>query len=248
MTASTWATLLITFAVAISMPGPDLFMLLRLGVRSRRAAILAACGIMVGNTIWTLASLLGLSALLQALPGALPTLQLLGSAVLIWMGTQSIRGGLRAMREAREFRRGSRTAQHATDSPPTALTANEADSDTGTGTGTGTGSANIGTTATRHPLRLGLITNLSNPKALLFFAALFSQILPNDAGWIDRAAILLALTIVGLAWFVSFALLASSRAFQRWFGRATPVIDVVAGAVFLLVAAVILFELAITVL
>lgn len=92
-------------------------------------------------------------------------------------------------------------------------------------------------------MRLGMITNLSNPKALLFFAALFSQILPPDAGWLDRAEIVLVLTAVGLAWFLSFAVLTSSRAFQRWFGRATPHIDLAAGGVFILVAVVILIEL-----
>lgn len=226
MTAAAWATLLITFAVAISVPGPDTFMLLRLGVRERRAALLAACGIMIGNAIWTTASLLGLSALMRALPGALPTLQVAGSLVLLWMGTQSTRGGIRGLRARRAAR---------ADTPESAAT----------GTATGTGTAVVSPTVTRHPLRLGIITNLSNPKALLFFAALFSQILPTDAGWFDRAAILIALTAVGLAWFLSFAWLTSSRAFQRWFGRVTAYIDLVAGAVFVLVAAVILIEVAI---
>lgn len=211
MTAAAWATLLVTFGVAIMSPGPDTFLLLRLGVRERRSAVLAACGIMVGNTVWTVASVAGLAAFLRALPGALPVLQLLGSAVLVWMGVQSIRGGLAAL-------------------------------------GNRGGEAAVSGRATDHPLRLGLVTNLSNPKALLFFTALFSQILPPGAGWIDRALIVLALTALGLTWFVLFALLTSSGAFQRWFGRATPYIDIAAGAVFILVAGGILFELAITVL
>lgn len=226
MTGAAWATLLITFAVAISTPGPDLFMLLRLAMRERRAAVLAACGIMVGNTVWTLASVLGLSALLQALPGVLPALQIAGSAVLIYMGVMSIRGGMAARRAARES---TRIAQPATGGS----------FDGSTDDRSGADASNV----TVHPLRLGLITNLSNPKALLFFTALFSQILPPEATWIDRGAILLALTAVGLSWFVGFAVLASSKAFQRWFGRATPYIDLAAGVVFVLVACVILGEL-----
>ena len=218
MTAAAWATLLITFAIAIVVPGPDTFLVLRLGVRQRRAAVLASLGIMAGNTIWTVASVLGLAALMRALPAALPVLQIFGSAVLAWMGVQSVRAGLRALRTRKA------------------------------GDPAGTGTAAISTTVTRHPLRLGLITNLSNPKALLFFTALFSQILPPEAGWIDRAAILFVLTVTGLAWFVPFALLTSSRGFQGWFGRATPAIDIAAGCVFLLVAGVILIELAIAVL
>lgn len=206
MTGAAWATLIVTFGIAIISPGPDVFMLLRLGVRDRRAAVLAALGIMVGNTIWTVASVAGLAALLQALPGLLPTLQVLGSAVLIWIGVQSIRGGVQAFRD-----RGLTDPELA-----------------------------IG--VTKRPVRLGLVTNLSNPKALLFFTALFSQILPADALLIERAMIVVVLTAVGVVWFVSFALLTSSRGFQRWFGRATPYIDIVAGAVFILVAAAILVE------
>lgn len=225
MSAAAWTALLVTFAVAISVPGPDTFLLLRLGLRERRAAVRAALGIMVGNTIWTVASVLGLAALLRALPGVLPALQLLGSTVLIWLGAQSIGSGIRAHRD--RGRTGSPGA--------------------GTASGAGAASASASTTigAVRHPLRLGLLTNLSNPKALLFFAALFSQILPAGASWLDRLAIVVALTALGLAWFVSFAWLTSASGFQRWFGRATPAIDIVAGAVFVLVALAILVELAV---
>lgn len=235
MNAAAWTTLLVTFAIAITVPGPDTFLLLRLGVRQRRAALLAACGIMTGNAVWTISSVLGLAALMRALPGALPALQVLGSAVLIWMGAQSIRSGVRALAESR-----ARVAKDRT--PLTATTAVKA----------GRAAAEVKvpapvlappSTVVDHPMRLGMITNLSNPKALLFFAALFSQILPPDAGWLDRAEIVLVLTAVGLAWFLSFAVLTSSRAFQRWFGRATPHIDLAAGGVFILVAVVILIEL-----
>lgn len=206
MTGVAWTTLIVTFGIAIVSPGPDVFMLLRLGVRDRRAAVLAALGIMIGNAVWTVASVAGLAALLRALPGALPALQVMGSAVLIWIGVQSIRSGVRSYRD------------RLLEDP--VLT--------------------VGVTG--HPMRLGLITNLSNPKALLFFTALFSQILPANATLLDRALIVIVLTAVGLAWFVSFALLTSSHGFQRWFGRATPYIDIAAGAVFLIVAGAILLE------
>lgn len=208
MTGVAWLTLLVTFGVAIMSPGPDTFLLLRLGVRDRGAAMRAALGIMLGNTLWTVASVAGLAALLRALPGMLPALQVAGSFVLIWIGARSIAAGIRGFRT-----RGASDA-----------------------------AVQIGTI--RHPLRLGLISNLANPKALLFFTALFSQILPAQAPLLDRALIVLALTSVGLGWFLCFAWLTSSRAFQRWFGRATPVIDIVAGGVFILVAMVILVETA----
>lgn len=217
MTAASWATLIVAFSVAVILPGPDTFMMLRVGIRDRRSALLAAIGIVIGNAVWTTASLLGLAAVLQAAPDALHALQLLGSLVLLWLGFQSIRSGILAFR-----------------APAAPMTddgnAVEVEAET--------------TSAVRHPLRLGLLTNLSNPKALLFFAALFSQILPADSGWAERLAILLVLSAIALAWFLAFALLTSSGRFQRWFGRATPIIDLVAGIVFLGVAGIIVVEVA----
>ena len=46
----------------------------------------------------------------------------------------------------------------------------------------------------------------------------------------------------GVVWFVAVALASSSQAFRAWFGRVAPWFDVVAGAVFILVALTILAE------
>lgn len=190
------------------MPGPDTFLLLRLGLRARRAAVLAAVGIMIGNLAWILISVLGVTALLSAVPWLLPALQLGGSAVLIWLGAQSIRAGVRALRL-----RAAASVEG----------------------------------VTKRPLLLGLTTNLANPKALIFFTALFSQILPPDASWAVRGAIIAVMVGTGAVWFVGFALAASSRAFQRWFRRASAWIDIASGVVFVLVAIAILIELALKV-
>lgn len=204
LTAADWLTLGVAWIAAIVMPGPDLFLLLRLGLRDRGAALRAAFGIMLGNLAWITVSVLGLSALLRAIPGALPALQLAGSAVLLWIGVQSIRAGVRALRAP--------------------------------------GTPEASASPSPRPFRLGLVTNLANPKALLFFTALFSQMLPPEATWWDRGAIVATLVLIGLAWFCGFALAASARRFQRWFRRASPWIDVLAGAVFVLVALAIVAE------
>lgn len=208
MPATSWAALLVTFGIAIVVPGPDTFLVLRLGVRERKAALLAASGISLGNLLWTVASVLGLAAIMQALPGALPVMQVIGSAVLTWMGVQSIRGGIQSIHTHKSAEPGTTPAK-----------------------------------VTTRPFRLGIITNLSNPKALLFFTALFSQLMPGNATMFDRTLIVIVLTIIGFVWFIVFALLTSSTGFQRWFSRATPYIDIAAGIVFLLVAGFVLVEL-----
>lgn len=199
-----WTALIIAWLAAVASPGPDIFLLMRLAVRRRRAAVLAALGIMTGNTLWILFSVLGISVLLIALPWLLQALQVLGSLVLIALGVQSIRAGLAGLK--------SRNTESVA-LPP------------------------------RRPFALGFVTNIANPKALIFFTALLSQFLPPEATALDRALVIIVMITTGLFWFIGVALACSSRAFRRWFQHAAPWFDIVAGAVFVLVAVVLLIEL-----
>ena len=207
MTGAAWGGLIVAWIAAIALPGPDVFLLLRLGVRERRAAVLASLGIMTGNLVWILVTVLGLTALFAALPALLPIMQVLGALILTYLGAQSIRAGLAQLRDKRDIETAGRVAR---------------------------------------PWLLGLTTNLANPKALIFFTALLSQFLPPGAGWEDRAAIVLVMVGTGIAWFTGVAIASSGSAFRRWFGRAAPWFDVVAGALFVLVALGILAEVAIS--
>ena len=237
MSVTAWVTLLVTFAAAVIVPGPDTFLVLKLGLRSRSAALWGAAGIMTGNAVWTAASVTGLAALMLAMPALLPILQVIGAAVLGWMGIQGGRAAIRALRDRARVRASDRARELVTTGSVTIPLGEAAGADQPSS------SPSVAGEPVAHPMRMGFLTNMSNPKALLFFTALFSQILPAEATMLDRALVLIALTIVGLAWFVSFALLTSSRGFQRWFGRATPVIDLCASVVFLLVAVVVVVEL-----
>lgn len=209
MTLASWAGLLLAWIAAVAMPGPDVFLLLRLGVRERSAAVLAALGIMTGNLVWIALTVLGLAALFSVLPPLLPIMQLVGAAVLGCLGVRSALGGFAQLRS---------------------------------------GAAHVGEGRVARPWLLGLTTNLANPKALIFFTALLTQFLPAGAGWADRAAIIAVMTLSGIAWFVGVAIACSAERFRRWFGRAAPWFDIVAGAVFVVVAALVLVELAVTLL
>lgn len=83
--------LLGVWLAAIASPGPDLVQIIRVGSKDRRAGVMCALGIMLGNTIWIVASLAGLSALIQAFPQVLSVLQIVGGAYLLWMGIGAIR-------------------------------------------------------------------------------------------------------------------------------------------------------------
>lgn len=181
--------LLGVWLAAIVSPGPDLFQIIRIGAKDRRDGVLCALGIMLGNTAWIIASLAGLSALIQAFPEILSVLQIIGGAYLLWMGIGAIRASDPELPEAQQVSR---------------------------------------------PFLTGVATNLSNPKAVLFFGAIFAQF--AHVGW--WAVPLLVVT--GIIWFVGFALAVRAMAskierYGRW-------IDVVTGVIFILLATWMLWE------
>lgn len=83
--------------------------------------------------------------------------------------------------------------------------------------------------------RLGLFTNLANPKALVFFGALFASLLPADAGMAGRVEALVAMLAIGFAWFIVVAVLASVPVAVAGYHRARRIIDSVTGGLFVAV-------------
>lgn len=78
-------------AVALLVPGPDTFVVLRTALADgRRAGTWAAAGSAVGNLLWGAASVLGVSALLAASGSAFAMLKLAGAAYLVVLGVQAL--------------------------------------------------------------------------------------------------------------------------------------------------------------
>ena len=213
MTTGALLSILVAWLLAIASPGPDLVQLLRVGA-VRRNGVACALGIMSGNLLWILASMLGLSALVDAVPGVLTALFLVGGAFLAWMGQAALRGGLAARRRDAALPEGSLAA-----------------------------SSLLSTTmTTTQAWRLGVATNLSNPKALVFFGAVFAGFIDPDTSWAARSVVLVMMLVTGVAWFVFVAYAVSVPALSHRLQTAGAWIDITAGAVFLLIAAVLVIE------
>jgi threonine/homoserine/homoserine lactone efflux protein len=76
----------------IVIPGPDTAMVTKNAlVGGRRAGVLAAVGVAVGLTIWTVAAALGIAALLRASAVAFFVLKIAGAVYLTWVGIQMLR-------------------------------------------------------------------------------------------------------------------------------------------------------------
>ena len=223
MSLAAYLGLLGAWVLAIAVPGPDTVQLLRLGARSRRSAVFAALGICTGNVLWPVVTMLGLAALIATFPWILTALYLFGGCFLIYMGQGAFRSGYadwraRAVLPAVFLRDATRA--------PTADSEAKA--------------------SVRAPLgdfaswRLGLATNLSNPKALLFFGSVFAQFIPVEASLLDRLLVLVLMTAVGLMWFCGFALAVAAGAEK--IQRINPFIEMVAGVLFVVLGAFLAFE------
>jgi threonine/homoserine/homoserine lactone efflux protein len=173
---STAALLSFTLVALLTVltPGLDTVMVLRTALLSgKRAALGVVLGITLGCLVWAVASLAGLTALLQASELAYNVVRWLGAAYLIYLGAKALWN--------------SRKAVSLEDSRPVP----------------GAGAS----------LRVGLMTNLLNPKVGVFYLSLLPQFMP--AGQSAWGAALVAIHLgLGLIWLpILVAVAGRARAF-----------------------------------
>lgn len=156
----------------MALPGPDIVAIgTQVSRHGHRAGFATATGATVGVATWSILSLAGITALLTAVPALSVILPVLGSSVLIVLGLLAIKGALSAQRAATRATTVNRSSPESSvaDLPVPAGSTPAAPATPTTQS----------TTAAQHApvwfraFRLGLITNLSNPKALVFFSSFF---------------------------------------------------------------------------
>jgi threonine/homoserine/homoserine lactone efflux protein len=90
------AAFLVVAAVVIVTPGQDTVLTIRNTLAgARRAGVATAAGVSAGQAVWTLATSLGLAALVAASEPVFRTVKLAGAAYLVVLGLQSLRDALR---------------------------------------------------------------------------------------------------------------------------------------------------------
>ncbi|GAA3956663.1 LysE family translocator [Actinomadura viridis] len=174
-------------------PGPSTVVIMRTSmVSGRRAGLAAVLGNEAGVLLWGLAAALGLSALLVASRIAYDGLRIVGAAVLVYFG-------VKALWQARR----SAAAGAASGAGATA-DAGGAGVEAGGGLG--------------RCFRLGLVTNIANPKAGVFAVSFLPQFVPE--GW-SVPVVLVAFSVlwalIDLLWYtvVVWAVDAARRVFER---------------------------------
>lgn len=218
--------LAIVWTLGVMSPGPDFVAILRTAMRhGHRAATSTALGVVTGISVWIVLALVGLTALVQAVPAVGVVMKVAGAVFLIGYGVFILWSLWRARRAARAAPRGPAAADEtsgvaapaAAPSPARSITAGAA-------------------------FRLGLATNVANPKALVFFGALFSTLLPPTLSWTMRGAVLLMMLAIALVWFLALAWAASRPPLVRLYERVGHLIDAAAGVAFVVLGVVLLLE------
>lgn len=87
-----------------------------------------------------------------------------------------------------------------------------------------------------RPFRLGLITNLTNPKAWAFYLSLFALVMQTTFPVWTKAIMNVVMFLISLAWYSLITLLVSSTIFRPFFLRLRPAIQGSLG-IFLSIAA-----------
>ncbi|MEW2506500.1 MULTISPECIES: LysE family transporter [unclassified Amycolatopsis] len=77
----------------------------------------------------------------------------------------------------------------------------------------------------------GMLSNVTNPKAAVFFGSVLTATLPPTEPTATKAAAIGLIVLASATWHLSVALLFSSPVTQRWYDRARPVLNRVVGVV-----------------
>jgi threonine/homoserine/homoserine lactone efflux protein len=191
--------LVVAFVVAVFLlsvaPGPDmLFIVANAAAGGRRAGLVSAVGMSTGLAVHTVAAALGLSALIAAAPDALAVIRVVGAGFLVYLAVTS----WRASRTGGEASRTGDTA-HASRTGDTEEPARP-----------------MKERSLRKLYAMATLTNLANPKVVLFYLAFLPQFLSHGAGaWpvpVQLLTLGVVFIVVGLSVDGTFGFTAGSLA------------------------------------
>lgn len=204
---------LVHFLIVVS-PGPDFAVTVRQSLRhGRRAGLFTALGIGMGISVHVIYTLIGVSALMHTTPWMMEVARYLGAAYILWLGINFIKGS----------------------ASPAPAKVPSAPIDVQTQVQTTGASA-------KSAFFMGFLTNATNPKAMLFFLAMFTTIVSEATplevklfygGW---------MCMVNALWFMAVALFFSNARLRAAFLAHSRSIDRVMGVLLILFAAKLLFS------
>lgn len=175
--------------LSVMSPGPDFAMVMRNSlVYSRRTGLLAAVGLALGILLHVSYSLMGIGLIISRSIILFNTIKILGAAYLIYIGIKSLMTKKESRKQITEELNEEFGESHAKQD----LT-------------------------TFQAVRMGFINNALNPKATLFFLALFTQIINPHTSLGIKMLYGLEMSVATFIWFAIVALILTHKRVSRSF-------------------------------
>ena len=214
--------------VAIISPGPDFALILRQSlVFGRRVALWSSVGVGTGIFLHVGYSLLGIGLLIQSSATAFACLKWLGAGYLTWLAWQGLR---------------SRPAVLAAPAPPLPCPLSDS-AGTSFPEAAGPGEQHPASPpavprpatgpSSRQAFVTGLLTNALNPKATLFFVALFSVVIDPHTPRLVQAAYGVWMAFATAAWFCLVSVVFTRDEIRALFRRQSHWVDRLMGVALL---------------
>ena len=195
--------------LAAASPGPDFVLVSQQTLaKGRRTGLICSLGITLGLAVHIIYSVLGLATLIAHSQPLLTAIKWLGGSYLIYLGWQGI--------QAKAKKPADLTV---------AINSDVIDSDTDISIK----KASIDTSSTASILRRGFFCNVFNPKAPVYFVAIFTLVLSPDIPLWQLAIYGVWMMVLQMAWFSTVVMLLSIPAVHRRFQRFEHWIDRVLG-------------------
>lgn len=241
MTDLLWTIAVVHF-VALMTPGPDfLFVSQTAASRSRLDAMKGVVGIVFGVGVWASLTLLGMDLVFKQFVWMPRIIQLLGGCYLLWLGFRLLMIPIRHIRESytnkrrkieaellrdrknrRDRRLGKSLPQQTNHSKISTIQSAEDESETALVEVKG------------NTFLFGLMTNLSNPKVIIYFGSVFSPFLYGglSVSTLVKWELLILIIAETFFWFTVVALLFGLPVMQRFYKKQSVWIDGLAGLFF----------------
>ena len=208
---------LVSFAIIV-IPGPSvLFAVSRAISDGRRPALLTVLGNAAGLFAQVVVVAIGLGVVVSGSTEVYTALKLVGAAYLVWLGVDAIRHRERTTAGLDSGPAGRSSS--AADSGPAGESSSAADSGSAAGqSGSAAGETTATADRTMPMLRDGFVVGASNPKSIVFLAALLPQYVQPAVGMAAAQMVLLGALFCAIAIVCDSAWVLAASTARRWLG------------------------------
>ena len=215
--------------LAAASPGPDFVLVSQQTLaKGRRTGLICSLGITLGLAVHIIYSVLGLATVIAHSQPLLTTIKWLGGGYLIYLGWQGIQAKPKKPADLEKTHPLEKTDSQVDSSahvPPDFLTSQT----TPTTKETTIEKSPSNGESTFATLRRGFLCNVFNPKAPVYFVAIFTLVLSPDIPLWQLAIYGVWMMVLQMAWFSTVVMLLSIPAVHRRFQRFEHWIDRVLG-------------------